>query len=170
MLQVVACLQDMGFSPHVNYSLEGVCIIDVALNVKGKRVALSLDGPQSFSSNAPYVPLGATVARWRLMQSRGWKVRACPPAGCSCRSMAAAASIGAPGRHARRMLALQVISIPWSAWGRLQTQAAQQDHLWQTISASGDEKMPGVAGAEAVVPTQQPAAPRGVSLWRILDM
>lgn len=64
----------MGFSPHINYSSDGVCVIDVALNVHGKRVALSIDGPQCFSANAPYAPLGETVARWRLIQSRGWKV------------------------------------------------------------------------------------------------
>jgi len=38
-------------------------------------VALQLDGPAQFFSNAPHLPLGDTLLEWRLLLSTNWKVR-----------------------------------------------------------------------------------------------
>jgi len=46
--------------------------VDIAL--KGEMTAVEVDGSAHFSMNEPYVPLGRTIWRWRLLASRGWRV------------------------------------------------------------------------------------------------
>lgn len=38
-------------------------------------MAVEVDGSAHFTQNEPFVPLGRTLWRWRLLASRGWKVR-----------------------------------------------------------------------------------------------
>jgi hypothetical protein len=74
--EVHETLVTMGYAPHLGVSTsDGQCLVDVALHLKGKRVALALEGTAAFAANAPHVPLGATVSRWRALQARGWQVR-----------------------------------------------------------------------------------------------
>ncbi len=37
-------------------------------------VAVEVDGAAHFTMNEPFVPLGRTIWRWRLLASRGWRV------------------------------------------------------------------------------------------------
>lgn len=46
---------------------------------------LQADGPEAFTANEPFMPLGSTLLSWRALQSRGCQV--CPALGaavCSC--------------------------------------------------------------------------------------
>ena len=36
---------------------------------------LQVDGPEAFTSNEPYMPLGQTLIAWRRLRTRGRKVR-----------------------------------------------------------------------------------------------
>jgi very-short-patch-repair endonuclease len=48
--------------------------IDIALQLPGaQKLAVEVDGPHHFLSNAPTVPNGATNLRKRLLQARGWR-------------------------------------------------------------------------------------------------
>ena len=47
--------------------------VDIAL--RHEQVAVEVDGSSHFSHNEPHVPLGRTLWRWSLLQSRGWRVR-----------------------------------------------------------------------------------------------
>ena len=38
-------------------------------------MAVEVDGSAHFTQNEPFVPLGRTLWRWRLLASRGWRVR-----------------------------------------------------------------------------------------------
>lgn len=37
-----------------------------------------MDGSSHFSANEPFVPLGKSVLRWRMLASRGWRVVTVP--------------------------------------------------------------------------------------------
>ena len=41
-------------------------------------VAVEADGPHHFSLSKPHVPLGGTVAKWRCLEMRGWRVLSVP--------------------------------------------------------------------------------------------
>jgi hypothetical protein len=41
-------------------------------------VAVEVDGSTHFTQNQPYVPLGRTLWRWRLLAARGWRVVSVP--------------------------------------------------------------------------------------------
>lgn len=51
---------------------EGLLRLDFAM--PKTQTAICLDGPESFTANAPHLPLGSTILRWRLTALRGWKV------------------------------------------------------------------------------------------------
>lgn len=53
---------------------DGLMSVDIALT--DRMVAVEVDGSSHFSANEPFVPLGKSVLRWRMLASRGWKVRA----------------------------------------------------------------------------------------------
>ena len=36
---------------------------------------LQADGPEAFTSNEPFMPLGRTLLAWRTLQARGFQVR-----------------------------------------------------------------------------------------------
>jgi hypothetical protein len=54
----------------------GGCMRVVALTQVGARyrVALQLHPHEDFAANPPHGALGPTVARWRSLQARGWRV------------------------------------------------------------------------------------------------
>lgn len=55
---------------------DGLMSVDIAL--RGEMVAVEVDGSAHFTINEPYVPLGRTIWRWRLLASRGWRVVTVP--------------------------------------------------------------------------------------------
>eukprot|EP01025_Chloroclados_australasicus_P050977 TRINITY_DN5927_c0_g1_i5.p1 TRINITY_DN5927_c0_g1~~TRINITY_DN5927_c0_g1_i5.p1 ORF type:complete len:710 (-),score=63.67 TRINITY_DN5927_c0_g1_i5:927-3056(-) len=73
---IYTTLRSMGYEDlQLEYKmLGGVFSIDVLLNYKGYKIALELDGPFHFSQNCPYVPLGITKRRNRLLEKMGFRV------------------------------------------------------------------------------------------------
>jgi hypothetical protein len=58
---------------------DGLFSIDIALQLPGtKKLAVEVDGPSHYLSNAPTVPNGATRLRTRLLEARGWRVVSVP--------------------------------------------------------------------------------------------
>ncbi|KAL4458727.1 hypothetical protein ABPG75_013592 [Micractinium tetrahymenae] len=55
---------------------DGLVSVDIAL--RGEMVAVEVDGSAHFTMNEPFVPLGRTIWRWRLLASRGWRVVTVP--------------------------------------------------------------------------------------------
>ncbi|KAL4426696.1 hypothetical protein ABPG77_004752 [Micractinium sp. CCAP 211/92] len=55
---------------------DGLMSVDIAL--RGEMVAVEVDGAAHFTMNEPFVPLGRTIWRWRLLASRGWRVVTVP--------------------------------------------------------------------------------------------
>ncbi|KAL4859186.1 putative aldo-keto reductase 2 [Chlorella vulgaris] len=55
---------------------DGLMSVDIAL--RSEQVAVEVDGSAHFTQNEPFVPLGRTLWRWRLLASRGWKVVSVP--------------------------------------------------------------------------------------------
>ncbi|KAG1678754.1 hypothetical protein FOA52_012793 [Chlamydomonas sp. UWO 241] len=53
----------------------GLFSIDIAVQLPGcQKLAVEMDGPTQFLSNAPTVPNGATHLRNRLLEARGWRI------------------------------------------------------------------------------------------------
>ena len=70
-------MHDLGIDLDIAIASDGGLLKpDLALSLPSGRVALSLDGPSSFSINSPYQPLGDTILGWRLLMLHDWKVRA----------------------------------------------------------------------------------------------
>ncbi|KAG1673210.1 hypothetical protein FOA52_013090 [Chlamydomonas sp. UWO 241] len=58
---------------------DGLFSIDIAVQLlDGSRLAVEVDGPTHFLSNAPTAPNGATCLRNRLLEERSWRVVSVP--------------------------------------------------------------------------------------------
>ncbi|KAF8069682.1 rgt-1 [Scenedesmus sp. PABB004] len=57
---------------------DGLFTIDAAVTWRGRRVAVEVDGPEHFTSNAPHALLGSSLAKQRCLQARGWVVLSVP--------------------------------------------------------------------------------------------
>ncbi|KAG1673218.1 hypothetical protein FOA52_013098 [Chlamydomonas sp. UWO 241] len=58
---------------------DGLFSIDIAVQLPdGSKLAVEVDGPTHFLSNAPTVPNGTTRLRNRLLEARGWRVVSVP--------------------------------------------------------------------------------------------
>lgn len=78
-LSIAHSLKALGLAPRLEVPThDGLFLVDIALSVRGVRVALEVDGPTHFTSNAPHSPLGPTLARWRALRRRGWAVASVP--------------------------------------------------------------------------------------------
>jgi hypothetical protein len=54
---------------------DGLFSIDIAVQLRGdQKLAVEVDGPTHFLSNAPSLPNGPTRLRNRLLEARGWHV------------------------------------------------------------------------------------------------
>lgn len=72
---ICQALLHQGHKPLMEHiTADGLFSIDIAVSVKGMRVAVEVDGNQHFTSGPPHEPLGTTLARWRSLQNRGWAV------------------------------------------------------------------------------------------------
>lgn len=68
-------LADMGLQPQMEYVTEDqLFCIDIALNIKGRRVAVEVDGESHFSLTQPYRRVGSDHLRDDLLQRQGWVV------------------------------------------------------------------------------------------------
>ncbi|WIA37950.1 hypothetical protein OEZ86_001327 [Tetradesmus obliquus] len=57
---------------------DGLFSIDVAVEWKGRRVAVEVDGPAHFTNSVPRSLLGSSLAKQRCLQARGWAVLSVP--------------------------------------------------------------------------------------------
>ena len=60
--------------PHNNNPTPST--VDIAL--RNEMVAVEVDGSAHWTQNEPYVPLGRTIWRWRILASRGWRLVSVP--------------------------------------------------------------------------------------------
>ncbi|KAG1675688.1 hypothetical protein FOA52_002397 [Chlamydomonas sp. UWO 241] len=83
-LQVLDVIRQLpGCSGAISEHLtdDGLFSIDIAVLLPGgKLLAVEMDGPTHFLSNAPTVPNGSTRLRNRLLEARGWRVVSVPVA------------------------------------------------------------------------------------------
>ncbi|PSC71010.1 Tbc2 translation chloroplastic isoform B [Micractinium conductrix] len=74
---VAAVMRELSLDFEVEKKIEdGLMSVDIAL--RGEMVAVEVDGSAHFTINEPFVPLGRTLWRWRLLASRGWRVVTVP--------------------------------------------------------------------------------------------
>ncbi|KAG1673213.1 hypothetical protein FOA52_013093 [Chlamydomonas sp. UWO 241] len=79
VLAVVRQLPGCSGAASEQVTEDGLVSIDIAVQLlDGSRLAVEVDGPTHFLSNAPTVPNGATRLRNRLLEARGWRVVSVP--------------------------------------------------------------------------------------------
>ena len=70
--QVHAALCTMGFDCELEALTEdGLFSVDIMVHVGGRKVGVEVDGPTHFTTNTPYLALGPTQLRRRLLVGRG---------------------------------------------------------------------------------------------------
>ncbi|GFH17904.1 RAP domain-containing protein [Haematococcus lacustris] len=63
---VFRTLQALGAEPQMEVPImQGLFVVDIMAQWRGRQVVVEVDGPMHFSSNAPRHPLCSTVARDR---------------------------------------------------------------------------------------------------------
>jgi hypothetical protein len=73
--EAAAALAELGLPHAVGApTCGGLLKPDLVVLRGGERVALSLDGPERFSVNAPHRPLGEAILGWRLLVLQQFQV------------------------------------------------------------------------------------------------
>ncbi|GFH17905.1 RAP domain-containing protein [Haematococcus lacustris] len=62
----------LGAEPQMEVPImQGLFVVDIMAQWRGRQVVVEVDGPMHFSSNAPRHPLCSTVARDRVVVTKG---------------------------------------------------------------------------------------------------
>ena len=83
-----------------------------------------MDGGWHFSRSEPYVPLGRSVAKWRCLEMRGWRVVSVP--WFRWFELQVRFGGGTAGRGEGGCLEMRgwrVVSVPWFRWFELQVRS-----------------------------------------------
>eukprot|EP01026_Neomeris_dumetosa_P003870 TRINITY_DN11035_c0_g1_i2.p1 TRINITY_DN11035_c0_g1~~TRINITY_DN11035_c0_g1_i2.p1 ORF type:complete len:454 (-),score=47.56 TRINITY_DN11035_c0_g1_i2:110-1471(-) len=73
--QIWKCLKRLGYKCEIEKLIENeTFVVDIYSSVDQLKIAFEVDGPEHFTGNRPYLPVGKTLARNRLLQNQGYQV------------------------------------------------------------------------------------------------